>query len=114
MESAGDPQLDFAANVDRSVLPLILSLAHEHDLPVCFVRVLRRPVDGQPPPEPPALQRYVAALRAYLAAHGAGFLDDRDDPSLARLPYADGDHVSRDALVAYTDRFWDRIRTPAP
>jgi uncharacterized protein YjbI with pentapeptide repeats len=28
----------------------------------------------------------------------------------AKLPYADGDHIDRDARVPYTDRFWPRLQ----
>jgi hypothetical protein len=32
---------------------------------------------------------------------------------LAQLPYGDGDHISRDARVPYTDRFWPKLRALA-
>jgi hypothetical protein len=56
----------------------------------------------------------VADLRAYVQARGGVLLDDRDDPALARLPYADGDHVTRDARLPYTDRFWARVAALTP
>jgi hypothetical protein len=105
LAAASDREADFAANVSTSVLPLIVTLAHERDLPLCFVRVLRRPVNGQPPPESPALQRYVADLAAYLGAHGAAFLDDRDDPALSGLAYSDGDHIAGEERPHYTALF---------
>jgi hypothetical protein len=114
IEGADDREATFAPHVRASALPLMLAAARTHDLRLCFVRVLRRPVNGQPPPESPALQRYVKDLRAYLAANGAVFIDDRDDPSLAQLPYADGDHVSRDARDPYTRKFWTKIEGPKP
>lgn len=111
--SADDREADLAANVDRSVLPLMLDLAARHKLRLAFVRVMRRPENGQPPPVSPALTRYIADLRTYVQAHGAYLIDDHDDPGLASLPYADGDHISRDARVPYTDRFWPKLRALA-
>jgi hypothetical protein len=110
LDAADTREADFAGHVDASVLPLMIATAREHDLHLCFVRVLRRPVDRQPPPESPALQRYVADLNRYLRGQGALVLDDRDDPELAQLDYADGDHISRDARGPYTTRFWSKIQ----
>jgi hypothetical protein len=114
LEAADAREADFASHVDASVLPLMLEVTHEHGLRLCFVRVLRRPVNGQPPPESPALQRYVADLRAYLAREGADYIDDRDDPELAKLSYGDGDHITRDARLPYTQRFWSKIQRLTP
>jgi hypothetical protein len=110
IESADTREADFASHVSVSVLPLMLATAREHGLRLCFVRVLRRPAGGQPPAESPALQQYVRDLRAYVTRAGALFIDDRDDPALARLAYADGDHISRDARDEYTRRFWTRLQ----
>lgn len=109
-----DPEMDFGARVGVSVLPPFIALAREHGLRLCFVRVLRRPIDGAAPPESPRLRKYVEDLRAYLKASGVDYIDDRDDPALARLPYADGDHIASEARVAYTDRFWDAVQRLAP
>ena len=114
IEAADTRDADFPARVEASTLPLMLSLAREHGLRLAFVRVLRRPVDGAPPPESPALQQYVKDLRQYIEANGGVLLDDRDDPELARLPYADGDHIAREARTAYTDRFWTRVQRLQP
>lgn len=109
LDAADDRDANFDATVGPSVLPRMLSLARSRQLRVVFVRVLRRPVDDQPPPESPALREYVAKLGAYIRAEGGVLLDDRDDPSLARLPYADGDHVARESCVPYTERLWARL-----
>jgi hypothetical protein len=102
--------LDFHGQVEASVLPLFFSGARDTGIRLCFVRVLRRPVDGRPPDESPALLQYSADMKAYVEAHGGVYFDDRDDPELARLPYADGDHVSRDAREPYTRNFWRRLQ----
>jgi hypothetical protein len=104
-----DLAADFDLHVGASVLPSLVALARANSLPLCFVRVLRRPVNGQPPPESAALRRYVGKLRAFLEAHGAALIDDRDDPVMATLAYGDGDHISADARLAYTDRFVDKL-----
>ena len=109
LEAAADRDADFRANAKDSVLPAFVALARERGLRVCFIRVLRRPVDGAPPPESAALRQYVADLRAYLAAEGAAFLDDRDDPRLTAIAYEDGDHIKRDETLRYTELLVERL-----
>ena len=104
------PDLDFTRDVDRSVLPLMLRDASRAGLTLCFVRVQRRPTANRPPPQPPALRRYVDALRSYLAEHGALFHDDTGDPLLTLDLYADGDHLSRHARTLYTANLYNRLR----
>lgn len=113
LAATDDRDADFPKYVDASVLPLFLSAARQAGLRICFVRVMRRPVDGKPPADSPAMRQYVADLGAYIESHGAAFIDDHDDAELARLPYADGDHISRDARIPYTDRFWPKLQTLA-
>jgi len=109
MAAADAADLDFSRVVGPSTLPLILDLARSHSLHVCFIRVLRRPENGRPPVESPALGRYVAALRQYIGAHGGAMLDDRDDPALARLAYDDGDHIMMEERMPYTARLVQRL-----
>jgi hypothetical protein len=109
MSAAADRDADFAANVDSSVLPLLLDLAKTHDLKLCFIRVLRRPELGQPPVETPRLKRYVADLQRYLEAHGAVFRDDTDDPDMAAIPYSDGDHIGRGQAPHYTELLYQKM-----
>ena len=110
VDTAPDASADFGRDVDSSVLPLILSLARESGLRVCFVRVVRRPENGRPPEDSAALARYVREFRAYVAAGDAAFMDDHDDPRLARLPYSDGDHITEAARPLYTDLFWPKLQ----
>jgi hypothetical protein len=109
MQAAADESADFAANVDSSVLPAMLRLARERGFGLCFVRVLRRPYAGYPPPESPALQQYVRDLRAYIEAGGGVLIDDRDDPEMATLRYQDGDHIDRSERPRYTGLFFETI-----
>jgi hypothetical protein len=110
LAAASDAEADFPATVDSSVLPLFLSLAREHDLKLCFIRVVRRPENGRPSPDSAALQRYIADFRAYVEARGAVFMDDRDDPRLSALPYSDGDHITEAARFTYTELFWPKVQ----
>lgn len=104
LAAADDQDADFAANIDRSLLPGWVKLAQEHQLRVCFIKILRRPTpDGQPPPESPALQQYTKDLRAWLEARGMVFFDDRDNPAMVKLPYADGDHTDGSAMTPYAE-----------
>ncbi len=98
---------DFARDLPTSVLPLMIRLAKDHDLPLCFVRVQRRPDGTTPPEQTPNLVRYVAALKRYLNENGMLFHDDWGDPAMPESIYADGDHV-RDRRL-YTDVFRRRL-----
>jgi hypothetical protein len=104
------PDLDFRRDVDRSVLPLMLREASRGGLTLCFIRVQRRPTANRPPPQSPALRRYIDALRSYLAERGALFHDDTGDPLLTLDLYADGDHLTRQARQLYTENLYNRLR----
>ena len=109
-EAASDEAADFGRNVESSILPLVLTLARDHNMRVAFVRVVRRPESGRPPEDSDALAKYVRDFKAYVTANGAAFMDDREDPRLARLPYSDGDHITEAARPLYTDMFWPRVQ----
>ena len=98
---------DFNRDLPTSVLPLIMSLSKAHDLPVCFVRVQRRPVGNRPPPQSPALERYIADFKAWAASEGAYFHDETGDPELTLDLYEDGDHVAD--RLRYTRIFRQRL-----
>jgi len=106
--------LDFARDVERSVLPLMLRDARHGGLTLCFVRVQRRPLSNGPPPQSPALEAYVGALGRYIGAHGAILHDDTGDPALTLDLYEDGDHLARHARRVYTEYLYDRLRTHFP
>jgi hypothetical protein len=103
LSAADDADADFAANINRSLLPKWVDLARANNLRICFIKILRRPVDGHPPPESPALQQYTKDLRAWLEARGMVFFDDRDNKEMWTLPYADGDHTSGEAMTPYAE-----------
>ena len=98
---------DFHRDLPVSVLPLIVDLSKQHGLPVCFVRVQRRPVGNRPPEQSPALQRYVAEMKAWIEASGACFHDDTGDPEMTLDLYEDGDHVAD--RRRYTEIFRKRL-----
>jgi hypothetical protein len=106
-----DATFDFARDVDLSVLPLMLRDARQAGLTLCFVRVQRRPTPNRPPDQSAALQRYITALRAYVAQRGAIFHDDTGDPLLTLDLYEDGDHLARHARRLYTENLYNRLRT---
>lgn len=109
MDPAARDTPDFHRDVHRSVLPAFVSLAREHDIKLIFVRVLRRPEGGRAPAESRAMADYVRDLGAYLEANGAVFRDDRHYPGMAALPYDDGDHIAREAMVPYTELFYEQM-----
>jgi hypothetical protein len=103
------PAFDFARDVDKSVLPLMLAEASSARLTLGFVRVQRRPTANRPPAQSPALRRYIAELRAYVTARDAIFHDDTGDPALTIDMYEDGDHLARHARRRYTENFYNRL-----
>jgi hypothetical protein len=107
---AVDEGTAFAAEVEESVLPLMLRDASRAGLRLCFVRVQRRPSGGRPPAESPALRRYVADLREYIEAHGAVFHDDTGDPAMTIDLYGDGDHIATHAREKYSTLFFNRLK----
>lgn len=109
MQATEDREADFDAFVDKSTLPLMLRDAREAGLTLCLVRAQRRPIGGRPPYQSPALQRYVADLKAYVEANGAVFMDDNGDPNLTLDLYGDGDHLSHEGRQRYTELFAPRL-----
>lgn len=108
LAASTNESLDFAANVNRSLLPEILRIAEEKDIRLAFIRVQRRPTPDGPPPQSDALKKYIDDLRAYLAAHDVYFHDDWGDPEQPLAVYADGDHLTQAGRMRYTERFAER------
>ena len=109
MQATEDREADFHAFVDKSILPLMLRDARQAGLTLCLVRVQRRPIGGRPPYQSPALKRYVADLKAYVEANGGVLLDDYGDPNQTLDLYEDGDHLSREGRLRYTELFAPRL-----
>ena len=103
-----DETLDFNLMVGRSVLPEILRLADASGMRVGFIRVQRRPSAQGPPVQSDRLVQYMRDLRQYLGEHGAYFQDEWGDPEQPLSIYADGDHVTREARIPYTERFFKK------
>jgi hypothetical protein len=106
MAAASGEALDFDRHLPTSVLPEILRLSKVSGIRVAFVRVQRRPSADGPPPQSPALQRYVRSLWSYLQSNGAIFHDDWGDPDQPLSAYEDGDHVKKDFRSTYTEIFF--------
>ena len=108
LAAATDAALDLPASVDRSLLPEIIRLAAQANIRTAFIRVQRRPTSDGPPPQSPALKKYADDLKTYLIAHGAYYYDDWGDPDEPLSLYADGDHLTADGRVRYTQRFAEK------
>ncbi|MBY0496481.1 MAG: hypothetical protein K2Y23_19920 [Cyanobacteria bacterium] len=105
LAASTDDSLDFAANVERSLLPEILRIAAAHQIRLAFIRVQRRPTPDGPPPQSDALEKYSEDLKAYVTANGAYYHDDWGDPEEPLSLYADGDHLTAAGRVRYTELF---------
>jgi hypothetical protein len=110
IQETEDRDADFDAFVGKSVLPLMLRDARSAGLRLCFVRVQRRPEDGRPPYQSPALRGYVAKLGAYIRQQGGAFVDDTGDPAQVLSWYGDGDHLSNEGRLRYTGLFVSRMK----
>jgi hypothetical protein len=101
----------FDPSPEASFLPHLVTLARQHGLRLCFVRVKR--ASGR---QPEWLGRYVADLRAYLENNGAVFYDETGDDAITPEMYSDGDHIARKFRPQVTERFYSQIRPllPAP
>ena len=109
-DMSADEGTDFAAAVDRSVLPLMLREARRGGFKLCFVRVRRRPVGGAAPVQSRALLQYARDLRQYVQSHGAILHDETNDSEITLDMYEDGDHIARHARDRYTRLFYERLR----
>lgn len=109
-EAAVDREADFDYFVGRSALPLMLRDARRAGIRLCFVRVQRRPVGNQPPPQSPALRQYIGKLEAYIEANGGCWRDDTGDPAITLDMYDDGDHLAERARTRYTEILYDRLQ----
>ncbi|HEY7055831.1 MAG TPA: hypothetical protein VH458_04865 [Vicinamibacterales bacterium] len=114
IRAAEDEDADFDRFINESFLPLMLRDAQRADVPLCFVRVQRRPEGGQPPFQSSALRKYTRQLRDYIEANGAYFHDDYGDPQQTLDLYGDGDHLTHDGRFKYTELFYNRLRLMFP
>lgn len=108
LTAASNENLAFARRVDSSLLPEILAIAERADIRLAFIRVQRRPTADGPPPQTEALRKYVDDLKTYLTSHGAYFHDDWGDTDQPLSVYADGDHLTAEGRMRYTQRFAER------
>ncbi len=107
MHSSTDP-LDFRHAVNDSFLPAIIRLAHDHDLPLAFIRVQERPPVNGVVRDTPEMQQFMAELRAYLEERGVALYDFTGDPDLPLSMYGQGDHIREPR--EYTPIFFKRVR----
>lgn len=105
LQAAEEQEADFNRNMPRSVLPLIVDLAKQHGITVCFVRVQRRPIGNKPPPQSERLQAYMRDFKAYAEREGMVLHDDTGDQMQTLAMYEDGDHIAREHRQRYTRQF---------
>jgi hypothetical protein len=98
---------DFQQELPSSILPELMRRSRAHHLPLCFVRVQRRPINNRPPEQSPALRKYVADLKSWIESNGGIFHDDTGDPEMTLDLYEDGDHF--DNKRRYTEILRQRL-----
>ena len=108
LAASTDASLNFSASVEGSLLPEIFRLAESANIRLAFIRVQRRPTPEGPPPQSDALKKYVADLQAYVTKRNAYFHDDWGDPEQPLSIYADGDHLTQQGRLRYTERFAEK------
>jgi hypothetical protein len=85
--------LDFPSALRESFLPEMIRLADESGVRLVYARMKRRPDGAGGRPDAEALDRYIGALRAYLAEHDVDLVDFTPDTRLRLEHYAVGDHL---------------------
>ena len=100
-----DPSREELRHVARetaaSLLPDILELVKDNEIPTTFVRVRTR-ARARGVPEPVALTRYIAWIRRYIEDHGAGFVDMSQEEWESIDLYGNGDHIGPRHTTKYT------------
>lgn len=111
-----DPTLyDFHYRLARSFLPEMISLAHQNDIEIFFIRNKRRPDPFTAITyQSQELLAYMDDLREYLADNDCFFYDFTDDKDLDVSWYANEDHVKHDLKTRYTGRFFMSLQEIVP
>lgn len=97
----------FGQALEGSFLPHLIKLAADHNIPLVFVRVQRRP----PQEANASLATYIDELATYLEANGTGFIDLSTGETVPLEWYGKGDHIAPEFRKQYTA--WFRRRAGA-
>jgi hypothetical protein len=92
-------QLDFEAQVDRSYLPDMISLAKENDIDLVFVRIKVETTSGE---DSAKLDAYFEGLRSYLESQDISLLDYGEDPRLTHEYFQDVIHLNEEGKTLFT------------
>lgn len=92
-------QLDFEAQVDRSYLPDMISLAKENDINLVFVRIKVETTSAEDAAE---LDAYFNGLRTYLKSQDISLLDYGEDPRLTHEYFQDVIHLNEEGKTLFT------------
>ncbi len=98
---------DFTTTVNDSFLPAIIGLARQHNLPLAFIRVQERPLEGGAMQDDPEMQKFMADLQRYLSGKGVALYDFTGDRDLPLSMYGLGDHI--EDPKEYTPIFFNRL-----
>ncbi len=102
-----DPR-PFEVVANESLLPDILELVTQNQIPTVFVRVRTR-ARAKGLKEPKALRRYTADLRKYIEGHGADFTDMSHEEWETFALFGNGDHIGFRHTAEYTRLFVEHM-----
>lgn len=104
--------LNFADELPRSLLPAMVQIAKEEYIELVFVRLPRRRDYRQG--QPVALEEYMLALRAYLAANQVTLLEFDATPELDESYFGVGDHLNARGEAVFTQLLATALQATAP
>ena len=101
----------FSEAVEQSFLPSMLALTQSREIKLIFVRVRRRnEVGPEYRGDRPELASYMKELRTWLTAHGAGLIDETQDPAITLDFFSADDHVVDEKKTEFTELFWRELQ----
>lgn len=100
---------DFNAKLPNSFLPLILKEIQHTGKTAVFVRMKRR--SNLEEQQEPQLEKYIEALKVYLASEKAHFWDFSNEEKIQLSHFGPGDHLNLEGQKLFTQLLAERIKS---